>query len=101
VEVRTMLRAYINRWKEREKPEESCIDYWFASDAEKACGWDTREEAERNCAIFNGHRISVRLARGGTHVCSDFKVEQRALNEFVVFCEVPSLPEPPSNQGDC
>jgi len=30
-------------------------------------------------------------AQGGTHVCKGFKVEERAPNEFVVFCEAPFI----------
>lgn len=82
-----MPTAYINRWKERQQPhEQHIIDYWFTSDPAKAASWETKEEAESNCTIFDHHRIEVPLAEGGTHICGEFKAEQRAPGEFVVFC---------------
>lgn len=93
-----MLKMYISHWKEREKPEEGRIDYWFAPDAQTASIWASEEEAVRNCAIFEGHRIRVRLVHGGMYSCGGFKVEERAPNEFAVFFEVPSPLEPP---GQC
>jgi hypothetical protein len=92
-----MPKAYIHSWKEREAPEESRLDYFIAPDAEKACGWDTKEEAERSCRVFDGHRIKVQLANGAEYVCCGFKVEQRATNSFVVFCGLPSALEAPSH----
>jgi hypothetical protein len=95
-----MLKGYINRWKEREKPEErQIVDYWFTSNAMKAACWETESEAENNCVIFDCHRIVIPSSKGGTHVCKDFKVEQRAPNEFVVFCVAPFILEV-SGQGE-
>jgi hypothetical protein len=84
-----MLKAYISRWKEREKPEQHKIDYWFTSQPENAASWATREEAENNCVIFDHHQIVIPSAEGGPHVCSGFKVEGRAPGEFVVYCVAP------------
>ena|SRR6266478_4856198 len=86
-----MLKAYVSRWKEWEKSEESKIDYWFAAHAENAAYWKTREEAESNCPIFDYHHIAISSPSCGTHICSDFKVEERAPNEFVVFCLWPDF----------
>ena len=86
-----MVKVYIGNLKHPEKPGEERTVYRFAPDAESACSWDTREEAERNRAIFDDDGIEVALAVGGLHICSGFRVQQRAPNEFVVFCEVPSL----------
>jgi hypothetical protein len=87
-----MSKGYITRWKLREKPEEQGkVDYLFDSHAENAASWETKEEAEADCIIFDHHRIVIPSAEGGTHICSGFKVEQRAEKEFVVFCEAPFI----------
>jgi hypothetical protein len=87
-----MLKGYISRWKEREKPEErGKIDYWFTSRAAIAARWETREQAESNCVIFDHHHIVIPSAEGGTHVCGGFIVEERAPKEFVVFCVAPFI----------
>lgn len=88
-----MLKGYLSRWKLREKPEEQIMDYWFDSRPEKAACWEKREDAENDCVIFNYHHIVIPSSEGGTHVCKDFKVEQRAPNEFVVFCVAPFILE--------
>jgi hypothetical protein len=91
-----MLKDYIARWKAREKPEAQIIDYWFDSHPENAACWETREEAESDCVIFDRQRIAIPSAEGGIHICSGFKVEQRAPKEFVVFCTIPGQGHAPS-----
>jgi hypothetical protein len=71
------MKGYVSGWKSREYPENHKIDYWFDSDPAKGACWDTREEAERDCVILNNHQIVIPSALGGTHICSDFKVEER------------------------
>lgn len=93
-----MPKAYIHSWKEREPPEEAFLDYVIAPDAENACGWETKEEAERNCKVFDGHRIKVQLTNG-QYVCSGFKVEERTPDSFVVFCDLPAALETPRGQA--
>jgi len=88
-----MLKGYVNRWKKRDKPEEHVMDYWFCSRAENAAVWDTREGAENDCVLFNHHRIVIPSSEGGTYICRDFKVEERAPGEFVVFCMAPFVPK--------
>jgi len=88
-----MLKGYVSRWKPREKPEENVIDYWFDSRPEKGACWETRQDAENDCVIFNYHLIEIPSSKGGKHICKDFKVEQRAPNEFVVFCFAPFILE--------
>ena|SRR6266446_2425574 len=85
-----MLKGYVSRWKAREKPEEHITDYWFDSDPQKAICWDTREEAESDCVIFD-NRIVIPTAEAGIHICSGFKAEERAPNEFVVFLYGPFI----------
>ena len=96
-----MPKGYIHHWKEREKPEERhIVDYWFDSRIEKAFCWKKREDAENECVNLNHHyHIEIPSSKGGKHICKDFKVEQRAPTEFVVFCEGPFILEI-SGQGE-
>jgi hypothetical protein len=87
-----MLKGYITGWKERETPEERhIVDVGFDHNPEKAACWKTRQEAANDCVIFDHWRVVIPSAEGGTHVCRDFRVEERAPAEFVVFCEGPFI----------
>ena len=88
-----MHKAYVTRWKRREKPEEHIVDYWFDSRSENAMYWETREQADIDCGLLNHLQIVIPSSEGGTHICKDFKVEQRVSGEFVVFCEAPFIPK--------
>jgi hypothetical protein len=94
-----MLKGYVSRWKAREKPEQHIMDYCFDPRPENAAHWGSREDAEKDCVLFNNHQIVVPSSMGGNHTCKDFKVEQRAPNEFVVFCVAPFILEA-SGQGE-
>jgi hypothetical protein len=95
-----MFKTYISRWKPREKPEEHKIDYGFCSDPASAAFWGTKEDAQNDGVTFERHRIVVHSSQGIPHVCSGFKIEQRAPNEFVIFYEVPFLPVAASTSVD-
>lgn len=86
-----MLKGYISHWKEREKPEQNRIDYWFTSRPEHAAHWKTREEAQSDSVIFSSHGIQIPSSEGGTYICHDFQVEERAPGEYVVFCVAPFI----------
>jgi hypothetical protein len=60
-----MRKGYLARWKRREKPENCVTDYWFSFSPEKAAIWETTQEAEKDCAIFNRFGIDT-LAEMGT-----------------------------------
>jgi hypothetical protein len=49
------------------------MDYWFDHRPERAAFWPTIQEAERDCVIFNYHRIVIPSSHGGTHVCDGFR----------------------------
>jgi hypothetical protein len=34
-------------------------------------------------------RVKIPTATGHKHTCTDFKVEERATGQFVLFCEAP------------
>jgi hypothetical protein len=93
-----MRKGYICREERRENTEEFILDYSFDSKPENAMFWETREEAEGACIIFNDRVIMVPSGEGGKYRCTDFKVEQRKPNEFIVFCEAPFIPRQTSNQ---
>lgn len=89
-----MLKGYIRGWKERERCEERhLVDYFFDSHAENAATWESEQEAQNDCVIFERHQIVIPSSQGGTHVLSGFKVEQRADGNFVVFCMGPFMPQ--------
>jgi len=79
------MKGYIALWKLLDGDK---LDYRFSVLPANAAVWATRKEAEENCDVFNRHRIVINTA-SGPHVCADFKVEERAPDEFVAFCEAP------------
>ena len=87
------MKAYVIGWKNGKRPEENqkYADMGFDHRVEKATYWETREEAQHAARVFEHWRIVMSSASGGTHVCQDFKVEERGTNEFVVHCEVLSI----------
>jgi hypothetical protein len=88
-----MLKGYISRWERREEPQSHILDYWFTSNPNSAAYWESKEYAEADCRAFFNDIISIPSSLGGTHVCRDFKIEERKPNEFIVFCEAPFIPQ--------
>jgi hypothetical protein len=88
-----MPRAYLsghsiewptNRWRSREI-------FDFDSRPERALYWTTREEANRDCTLFN-RGIEIPSSEGGMYILRNFKVEKRTSDEFVIVCEGPFIP---------
>jgi hypothetical protein len=87
-----MLKAYISHWKRREKPEERhIVDFWVTTDPKKAAPYETKQEAENDCVLFERFPILIASSEGGTHTCTGWKVEELAPKEFVVFCVAPFI----------
>lgn len=63
-------------------------DVWF-TDKEHAMHWETKEEAEAAAKLFDTRRIEIDVPGSGKHLCTCFRFEERALGEFVVFCDAP------------
>lgn len=84
-----MRKGYFARWKRREKPEDHVTDYWFAFSPEKAATWETRQDAENDCTIFNRFGIDILSVDGGTYLCRRFIVEELSPQSFAVCCEAP------------
>lgn len=95
---RSMSKGYIQRWKDRKEPGTVVdevipkTDYWFTADSANAAHWASKEAADIDCGLFNRANIEIPSLNGGTHICTDFKSEERAPGEFVVFCEAPFVP---------
>jgi hypothetical protein len=93
-----MSKGYIRRWEERKAPQivagelPVTTDYWFTPDPANAVHWPSKEDADFNCTLFNRLKIEIPSSAGGTHICGDFKSEERAPGEFVIVCEAPFIP---------
>jgi hypothetical protein len=95
-----VLRAYLARWKRREKPQDHVTDYWFAFTPDKAAVWQTRQDAQNDCtAIFNQFGIDILSTNESTYLCRNFVVEERGPGEFVVCCDGPFLVQNASGQS--
>lgn len=86
-----MLKGYIRASQIRRRPEKPLTDYSFDHRSEEGIRFETRQEAEASCVIFNGHRIEIPSSEGGKHICENFQVEERADGKFVVFCLGPFI----------
>ena len=87
-----MLKGYVSYEGPSKRPEQRGLDYSFDSDPAKAMFWETKEEADTACTIFNDRSIMIPSAEGGKYRCTHFKFEERKPNEFVVFCVAPFIP---------
>lgn len=86
-----MFKMYIKGFMTHKEPEKG-MEYWFCSDAVNAQCWETKREAESVGMNIARHPIKIRSSLGTPHSCSDFTIEQRAPNKFVIFYEVPFIP---------
>jgi len=87
-----MTKGYICSWARSKDPARPYnTDFWFSPDIAKAAYWLTRESAEADISIFERHNILIPSALGGVHRCGGFQVEERAPEEFVIFCEAPFI----------
>ncbi len=87
-----MLKAYVSYEGPAKDPKERGLEYQFESDPIKAMYWSTKDEAEAACIIYNDKSIVIPSSEGGKYRCSDFRVEQRKPDEFIVFCKAPFIP---------
>jgi hypothetical protein len=86
-----MAKGYIRRMEHRKKSNK--VDFSFCANPETAMFWETKEEAEMNCKIFDHNSIEIPSALGGIHVCKHFRTEQAESGKFVVYCEAPFIPQ--------
>jgi hypothetical protein len=86
------LKAYVQRWEERDSPSGRHLEYFFTSNPENAAIWPARDEADNDCRFFlDRQNIRILSAHGGYHTCTDFKSQERRAGEFVVYCEAPFI----------
>lgn len=88
-----MAKGYVSREelrKERDNPR--ITDYWFTSNPKSALHWESKEEADCGCRIFEQSNIEIPSAHGGLHVCRGFKSEELRPGHFVVFRDAPFMP---------
>ena len=86
-----MLKAYIFR-TEPNKTDKSKTDFLFAPDADKAGYYATRQEADVECTVLNRLTVEIVSASGERCSCRQFQVEERAADQWIIFCEVPFWP---------
>jgi hypothetical protein len=87
------MKGYVSREAPRAEPEQRVMDYDFTSKPGNALFWDTKEEAEVVCKIFNDRAILIPSSGGGKHRCAGFQVEESEPGKFVVFCDAPFIPQ--------
>jgi hypothetical protein len=66
-------------------------DYFFTNNVDSAAYWETEEEAAANCKFLDDSQIVIDSPEGGQHIGKGFQVEQRAPDEFVIFCYAPFI----------
>jgi catechol 2,3-dioxygenase-like lactoylglutathione lyase family enzyme len=79
------------------RSERHKIDVWFAATPESAAVWETLEEADTDCRVFDRCTIQMQPSNGKPFTCRRFKSEERSPAEFVVFCEGPFVLEVAAN----
>jgi hypothetical protein len=82
-------RGYVVGYKPY--PLETHTHYNVAFDPvpERAIAWETREEANAFCrSVLEG--LDIKIAAHDGRLCKNFRVEDRAPNEFVILCDYPA-----------
>ena len=89
-----MNKAYIYGWKKRTDGPPGHTEFSFTSTAGEAFCWETRQEAEIDCQLFNRFGVWVETAKGGRHLCENFQVEELTGRDLFVisgvapFCKI-------------
>lgn len=82
------MKGYVVGYASRKTPgEENIVDVAFDHRLEKAFPWTSNHEAENECKLLEGLRVTIETAQGGKQTLEGFKVERRGLGELVIFCE--------------
>jgi len=85
-----MQKGYISFWEQDAAPHDDRMIYHFCSQAKDAAFWPNRPNAELKCIDLNR---GVTIPAGGTHVCTNFQVEEFAPDKFLIYCESLSFPD--------
>ena len=86
----TTQKAYVTNVKPQLQETGTRVVVEFDPDPEGAAVWNTREQAQNACREFES--FGIRIPAHADMECKGFRVEERAPNRFVVFCEYPSDP---------
>ena len=86
-----MFKAYIFR-TEPNRTEKNKTDFLFTPDADKAGYYATKHEADVECTILNRLSVEIASASGERYSCRQFQVEERSVDQWIIFCEVPFWP---------
>jgi hypothetical protein len=81
-----MQKGYISRAERDAPPNDNRNIYHFCQVPEDAMYWESRHEAEIECIDLNR---GVTIPPGGTHLCTNFQVEEAAPDRFLICCEAP------------
>jgi len=65
------------------------MDYLFCVTAVGACGWGSKESAEAECSDLNKSGVRIDSVQVGECWLRDFRPEERAPGDFVIFCDGP------------
>jgi hypothetical protein len=80
-----MTKLYVHDAKRSTNPEQPyATDFLIRSDAANAKPWPTIGLAESARIHFGKTGLNIH-----GHICRNFQIEERATNEFIIFCEVP------------
>lgn len=74
------MKAYVHT---RSFENSQWIAYFTAKKAE-AWSWSSEQDAAIEAAMLENLGIHIKTAHGKDHVCTDYKVEERAPGEFIL-----------------
>lgn len=85
----TSQRAYVCGLQPLQLETHTQHNVFFRLGPERALAWQTREDAERERRnFFDG--VEIKIPAIDDRVCKNFRVEERARNEFVILCDYPA-----------
>lgn len=84
------MKGYVTRLEKTKTPFK--MDWVFGHRAESAMIWESREDAEVDCAVYNNSNVEIPSSLGETHICRNFTVEEMSPGKFAIFCEAPFIP---------
>jgi hypothetical protein len=87
-----MRKGYIHKYELSKEPGTRST-FWFDSRPENAWVWESKEEAESVCRLFDSYPLEIPSGLGGTHICRNFTIEERKSGGFTIFCKAPFISE--------
>jgi hypothetical protein len=85
-----MGRVYVVGCRDRERVGmRTPVDVYLTFRAEEAHSSRSREEAQRQCPIFDDYRVRVSWTEDGEEYVCKFQVEEHSPQAFLLFCDGP------------